>query len=92
MIGSAAETAGQFVRPALNPLTPHQCKTACNPKDHKPSSFPEEGQHYFAAGGSGALTGAAAGAAVAQLLQAGAWQLGAQLLHGAAQLGAAQEG
>ena len=78
--------------------TPHPCKTACNPVDHKPLSVPEVGQNYLAGGGSGALAGAAAGAAApaqllqgaaAQLLQAGAPQLGAQLLQaGAPQLGA----
>ncbi len=75
-----------------------KCKTACDPEDHKPFSFPGRDKNYLAAGGSGALTGAAAGAeAPAQVLQAGAAE--AQLSHaGAAQLvqplpqGAAQAG
>lgn len=66
-----------------------KCKTACDPKDHKPLSFPGRDKYYLAAGGSGALTGAAAaGAAAAHALQAGAAQLVHPFPQGAAQAGA----
>lgn len=65
-------------------------KTARDPEDHKPLSFPGRDKNYLAAGGSGAFAGAAAGAAAAaHALQAGAAQLVQPLPQGAAQAGAA---